>query len=259
MQSGGREALIVAHPGHEVRIHGWLSGARPLTFVLTDGSGMTGTSRVASTGEILRDAGIPAGAVFSPLTDAEAYAAILGGDTALFRRLAETIAAELVEHEVTSVTADGWEGYNPSHDVCRLIADAAVVIASRQLGRTVENWAFPLTGRPDEPRSPAETRRLELDDDAFERKMAHAERYREIGPDVAAGLAEFGREAFRHEVFTRVTVPHWHDRRFLDMPPFYETHGERRVGEGKYGAVIRYREHILPIAAELQSLACASS
>src|SRR5207302_1404403 len=30
-------ALLVAHPGHELRVHGWLERERPLVFVLTDG------------------------------------------------------------------------------------------------------------------------------------------------------------------------------------------------------------------------------
>ena len=34
----GRTALFVAHPGHELRIYGWLERARPQVHVLTDGS-----------------------------------------------------------------------------------------------------------------------------------------------------------------------------------------------------------------------------
>jgi hypothetical protein len=32
-------AVVVTHPGHEVRIHGWLERERSLVFVLTDGAG----------------------------------------------------------------------------------------------------------------------------------------------------------------------------------------------------------------------------
>ena len=34
-----RAALVVAHPGHELRVHGWLEVARPVVCVSTDGSG----------------------------------------------------------------------------------------------------------------------------------------------------------------------------------------------------------------------------
>jgi hypothetical protein len=33
----GKAALVVAHPGHELRVFHWLRLARPCVFVLTDG------------------------------------------------------------------------------------------------------------------------------------------------------------------------------------------------------------------------------
>jgi len=50
-------ALIIAHPGHELRVHHWLEKTRPLVFVLTDGSGRTAQSRLHSTTRILERAG----------------------------------------------------------------------------------------------------------------------------------------------------------------------------------------------------------
>jgi hypothetical protein len=35
----GRAALVIAHPGHELRALHWLRLSRPCVFVLTDGSG----------------------------------------------------------------------------------------------------------------------------------------------------------------------------------------------------------------------------
>ena len=37
-----KDFLFVAHPGHELCVHGWLEIARPKVFVLTDGSGRSG-------------------------------------------------------------------------------------------------------------------------------------------------------------------------------------------------------------------------
>src|SRR5262249_34481437 len=42
-----------AHPGHEVRLHGWLEMVRPEVFILTDGSGATGQSRLNATTTLL--------------------------------------------------------------------------------------------------------------------------------------------------------------------------------------------------------------
>ncbi len=76
----GPAALIVGHPGHELRVHGWLEVARPLVFVLTDGSGRTGNSRVSSTKSIVNQAGATPGRLFGAITDEAAYEAILNHD-----------------------------------------------------------------------------------------------------------------------------------------------------------------------------------
>jgi len=254
-----REALVVGHPGHELRVDAWLALAKPLTFVITDGSGTTGTGRIASTGAILRDAGGSCGSVFGALTDRAAYDAILARDVALFGDLSTAISLELVAHGITSVSGDGWEGYNPVHDVCRLVIDAAVALASQRSGRAIANWSFPLVGRPDFVPPGEETRVVVLDEAAFARKLEKADRYRELAADVEWAFAEYGREAFRTEVLTRIARPAWDDARFLHEKPFYEEHGESRVRAGKYAELIRYREHIVPIAEGLRELAAQPS
>ncbi len=37
--------------------------------------------------------------------------------------------------------------------------------------------------------------------------------------------------------------------------PFYERFGEGRVAEGAYPEVVRFRAHLLPLAARLEALA----
>src|SRR5262245_66068555 len=91
-----RAALIIAHPGHELRVHGWLERARPLVFVLTDGSGHTGRSRLASTSELLRGTGARPGGIYGRFADREVYAAILTRDVRRLTALADEPADELV-------------------------------------------------------------------------------------------------------------------------------------------------------------------
>lgn len=43
---GARAGLMIAHPGHELLVHGWLEVAHPRVFVLTDGSGRCAQSRL---------------------------------------------------------------------------------------------------------------------------------------------------------------------------------------------------------------------
>src|SRR5438552_300306 len=73
---GCRAALVIAHPGHELRVHAWVELARPLAFVLTDGSGHTGQSRLASTSRLLERTGAAPGGIYGRLTDRALYAAI---------------------------------------------------------------------------------------------------------------------------------------------------------------------------------------
>src|SRR5437588_11931419 len=72
-----RAAVVVAHPGHELRVFGWIEQARPIACVLTDGSGRTGSSRLSFTTSLLESTGATLGPVCGQLTDADLYSALL--------------------------------------------------------------------------------------------------------------------------------------------------------------------------------------
>ena len=42
--------------------------------------------------------------------------------------------------------------------------------------------------------------------------------------------------------------------RFEQEPPDYERYGERRVKEGRYVDIIRYRDHVRPVAAAIAAI-----
>src|SRR5437660_7455132 len=121
MKATGKDFLFVAHPGHELCVHAWLEIARPRVFVLTDGSGHKGNSRIESTTAVLAAAGTETGSIYGRLTDKELYAAILDQNFELFIDLAEEFAAVLADAPLQMVAGDAIEGFNPGHDVCRLI------------------------------------------------------------------------------------------------------------------------------------------
>jgi hypothetical protein len=269
-----RDFLFVAHPGHELCVHGWLETARPRVFVLTDGSGRSGQSRIQSTTRILKQAGAEPGSIYGRLTDAEIYRAILTHDFEVFLSITEEFAERLVRDEVESVAGDAIEGFNPTHDVCRLIINAAVEIARRRYGRRIINRDFLLIERHDT--FPTELRGkatwLQLDDDAFQRKLKMARGFHELRteidaaldgdlqilrnyPKLAANLGlrynSLGLEAYRIECLRPVEERLGRDD-FADQPPFYERYGELRVAERNYRSVIRYCEHIRPIAEALR-------
>src|SRR5438067_2403514 len=111
-------ALVVAHPGHELRLFRWLELERPTVFVLTDGSGRSGRSRVESTRAVLAATGCEAGSILGRFTDREIYRAILERDVAGVAAATIELANALVSGGFRTAVADAMELYNPAHDLC---------------------------------------------------------------------------------------------------------------------------------------------
>jgi hypothetical protein len=243
-----RAALFIAHPGHELRVHGWLERVRPLVFVLTDGSGHTERGRLGSTTEVLQRAGARAGTIYGRLTDRRLYRALLDREVDLFASLADELAEALDREGIEIAAGDAAEGFNPGHDVCRLLLNAAVSrVAAR--GRTIPSYEFPLEAAPD-AEVPGSLR-LDLDDAALERKLAASRGYPEMAYEVDKALASFGVAAFRTEVLRPVDFAFDFAGRF-PHPPYYESYGEKQVAKGVYGEVLRFRDHFEPLARELE-------
>jgi hypothetical protein len=249
-----RAALVVAHPGHELRVHHWVELAKPSVLVLTDGSGRTGRSRLASTVRTLERAGARVGPVFGRYTDARIYDAMLAGGGPEFPALLDEIAAWLVSEEVDYVASDALEGYSTSHELCAHLAGAACLAARRRSGRAIRHFELTLTGPPDA--CPAEVRaraiRIALDDAAVARKRAAAEAYLELRREVDEALSRHGAGALATEWLRPVAA-----RAGLTSDgaavPFYETYGEAQVAAGHYRRVIRRDGHVLPLARMLWS------
>ena len=174
-----RAALVVAHPSHELLIHGWVQSSRPQVFVLTDGSGRSGFSRLAQTASLLQKVGAEKGSIFGRLTDLDAYSAILKHDVNFFVRLVEELSEVFVSQRIDYVVGDAAEGYNTVHDICRVIIGAAVELAARRHGRQMQNFDFAVVGRPGYCPAELQTKAiwLHLDEKAFKEKVEAATAY----------------------------------------------------------------------------------
>ncbi len=236
-------ALVIAHPGHELRAFGWAVQARPLTFVLTHGDGGDRASRLASTSHILADIGAEPGCIYGRFADRALYDVFLHQRYDVLTRLRDELATALIDAGTTVVACDGVEYYNPSHDVCHYVAASAVRVAAVRSGRTIRLYDFPLIAAPDACAAAARHDALvvRLDDGTFARKIEHARRYPELQAEVDRALAANGADAFRVEYLCRVTSA-------APAPaaqPFYEQYGERQVAAGQYAHVIRFDPHLL--------------
>lgn len=243
--------LFVAHPGHELLLHGWVRSVKPVVSVVTDGGGFEGRSRIARTAQWLESMRVPFGSIFGRLTDREAYAEILGGNVEWIDALVTDLTRELLVREISMVVADAAEGFNPVHDLCQMIAGAAIALSAKS-GARVAHYEYPIHDGPrayDEHRG--EVVHYDLDDAGFAMKLAAGRAYADVIPDVLSTISEFGEEPFRRETFRRVedwTAWPWP----AGERPLYERIGEERVASKRYERVVRHAEHIVPLLDHLR-------
>ena len=96
--------------------------------------------------------------------------------------------------------------------------------------------------------------RRPADEVALERKLAAARGYPEMRAEVDAALGRYGRQAFAMECL-RPVATNVRASRFEQDLPGYENVGERRVTEGRYSRIIRYRDHVRPVAMAIAAAA----
>ncbi len=238
-------ALVVAHPGHELRVLHWVEISRPVCFVLSDGSGSGGTPRLAETTRILEQVGCLRGSIYGRFSDPQAYD-IMMREPKVAVALANDLAEQLKRLSIERIVGDAAEGYNPVHDLCRVVINAACWLAD--LVGPAQNYEFDLTGPP--LGRPGDIG-LRLDDAAMARKIAKAKAYQGLGHEVEDALRKHGQEAFRFE-YLRSVGPRPPLHTPFATSPYYEVHGESRVTQGIYQTVLRYQEHFLPVVAALQ-------
>src|SRR3954471_24667314 len=189
--------LLVAHPGHELLLHGWISRNRPVVHVLTDGAAHSAETRLGTTAALLRDAGARAGTIFGRLSDAEAYTMILERNTALLDSLVSELAQQLENDQSPILVTDAAEGYNPVHDLCRLIGGAAIAMA----GVRTKQYEYAVVNHPD---SGAAEIIVELDDAEYAAKLERARAQAGTLADIENLLEQHGADAYRRETLSPV-------------------------------------------------------
>lgn len=219
--------------------------------IVTDGSGSSSTPRIEQSAELLRSLGARPGAIFGRLTDREAYAMILEGNTPLLLSLVDDLAASVAAERTATIVVDALEGYNPVHDLCRLIAGAAMAMAG--VDGALYEYAV-----VNPPASMDAAVAVDLDDGEFAAKIERARRAAAVLPDIDELLSRHGAEAYRRETLGRVAD--WTDIGDGE-PPLYERYGEERVAAGRYARTIRRNEQMLALRdalrAQVEKRSCA--
>lgn len=252
MSNERRSALIIAHPGHELRIFGWFEQARPLLGVLTTGSRSGYDSRFAYTAALAAQVGAGVSPLSGCYRDRDIYQAILAGDPTPFVDWTEKLTGELAAHQPECIVVDGWQMYNVTHDLVHLMARLAAGRTAARLGRPIEVFEFavvPNALAADVPPGNLAFRH-ELDDAAFERKMAAARGYQDVQKEIDEIIVLEGADASRSELFRHVAPLNSILSSIQEVVP-YESYGEQRVSAGIYHDVIRWNSHVRPLIESL--------
>ncbi len=251
-------AVITGHPAHGLRIHRFLEIYKPRFYVITDGSGSSGVSKLSNIQDIIERCEATCSGVMGRFTDAEIYRIIRRFDTDTLVHLVDEIANDLDENEIDLIVGDSIEGLSPTHDLCRYLINTAVAVCRQRYGREIENFDFPLHGPPDDcPPSLADRAIwIKLSEAEFARKMDSILQFPGINADTGHAFKNYGETAFRTECLRPVIdlekYSSWDGNR-----PFYESYGAEKVKDRLYDDVIYYEKHLLPIARFLTNYAAA--
>lgn len=245
---------IFAHPGHELRILHALGQLGASCLYLTDASGSTGTSRIPLTTDILQKAGLPDRITFRHIRDGALYTALQSCDMRVFDRMRSDLDVVIRREMPDFLITDSAEGYNPAHDICHFLA----LHAGDHHGVRVYDIA--LDGDPGDfgHAEPADCIAFHLDPSELAGKLGLIAEYIQLAGDQLAEeaaylLALYGKDAQADEILRPALSWAGYERTFSHEMPFFETHGRRRVREGKYATALTYRGHLRPVLAAIMA------
>ncbi|MBZ3691701.1 hypothetical protein [Phyllobacterium calauticae] len=232
--------LLLAHPGHELRIHHWVELNKPLVFFLTDGSGSKEQSRTHYSREIIEKTGSAAGAIFGDISDRLWYDALARHDHGFFAAVIASIEADIGEHHSYRIVADARDGYNPIHDLASAMG-AILQLRLSARGKPAELLFSAATAGAKGDR----VCELVLDGEARTRKLAAVARYLPLVDEARSILKQYPAAMDREVLISQVTD--WH----TPKNPEWEEIGRERVAAGIYQSCLTYEDHFLPVVSKL--------
>ncbi|MDX8481246.1 hypothetical protein RFN28_22690 [Mesorhizobium sp. VK24D] len=233
--------LVLAHPGHELRIHHWLEREKPRVYLLTDGSGGRQMARTRYSRDLVEAAGATPGAVFGDIPDAVWYEALLAQNSDFFIDVLTKIHMDLASAKNLQIVSDAVDGYNPMHDLAYAYGRALTALLKKtaKVARHLCSAAVPNVAG-------AVELEIQLDRAARARKVAAVENYAPLA-DEARRILERDPQCFDRE---RLISQHfdWNG----PWAPEWELIGKQRVAAGIYRRCISYKDNVQPVAQRLE-------
>lgn len=291
----GNYALAIAHPGHELRLHGFLEQTSAFVFILTDGSNRAGQDLMMDSikaidkackhgkklslaymqsnesKKIFKLSNHEADPGNEHLKDTQIYNEILNQHTDLFAMYINFMATNLIKYKIDYLVSDSSEGTNVCHEINSIMADIAVKLVEKKLGRKIIRYDFAID-KPYNEHLQDDYIHIELDSDAINRKLDAMLKFplalTDMRPNVSIpvslivemGKMENGREATKEMV--KDINSGFLSNEYLrpsftcdyNEKPAYEIQGEKAVASGKYAQVITYESHLKPLKQKLTQL-----
>jgi hypothetical protein len=245
-----KSALIIGHPGHELRAFKFLKDSKPDVYILTDGSGQNNESRLYQSIKLIESLGATYKNTFTPFTDKELYNIILSGEIDKIKHVKEELLILIKENNYDEIYGDALEGFNPTHDICRYIINGIVAeLEKSNPSKSILNYDFVLDKAPDIVSQKEQEHNLsfELSPLELEMKIKAGLNYPELKTEIEMAIERFGVSSFSWESYCRITdlnqIINW-----KNSLPYYEEIGRQRVASGAYKTCIEFEKHIRPIA-----------
>ena len=250
--AGRHAALVLGHPGHELRLSGWIEKAKPVVHVLTCGSRHGAScARTQATKRIVEDLGGTVGQLFGEILDRDFYQLVIDGKVGPFHTWADALRDAWLAAPPAFVVTDAWQFYSVTHDLVHLMTRVAAAEAGMRLGQKLPCLDFAVV-------PPAIARQVRLGRVELQIRLSQADLERKIAlahayPEITGELAEFAKAAGSEALATETLHDPPPPGRLAPAPgtiPDYERHGASRVAAGIYSIVLRWA-HVQPIYASL--------
>lgn len=190
----GNFALSIAHPGHELRLHGFLEQAKPFIFVLTDGGDpkkinsmnnylgyiyrhthvIGNTEKARDVLYIMEYTKDEKGKKY--LTDEEINIEIQNGSVDFFELYIKKMANLFIFNKVDHVVMDAAEGFFAVHDICHIMTKLAVQLVEKITGKKITMFEFNTYARVEQGMN-EDCTLIELGVEAQDEKMKHIIQY----------------------------------------------------------------------------------
>lgn len=162
----GTYALCISHPGHELRLYGFMEQASPFVFLLTDGSHRTGKDMMFDSIRCIDKATkygkkVTAGYLATPeskkifklsdhekpegenhLKDLDIYHEILNHYEGIFRMYINFLKINFIKYKVDHVVSDPREETNLCHEIMNIMVQVAIQEVKNQTGKIITHYDF---------------------------------------------------------------------------------------------------------------------